>query len=138
MAGEIVNAPGLGKPVGFSHAIVTGPGDRLVHLAGQTALTPEGEIVGETLVEQFDRAAANLLEALAAAGAAAEDIVSLQIFVTDVADYRANLRELGEVWRRRFGRHYPATGLFGVVRLYDEEARVELMGTAAIAAGEGE
>lgn len=131
MANEIVNCPELGEPVGYAHAVVS-RGGTLVHLGGQTALNPAGEIVGATIVEQFDIAAGNVAAALAAAGGAPEDIVSMQIFVTDVAEYRDNLRELGAVWQRRFGRRYPASGLFGVVRLFDEEAKVELMAVAVI------
>jgi enamine deaminase RidA (YjgF/YER057c/UK114 family) len=63
-----------------------------------------------------------------------EDLVSLQIFVTDVEAYRTSQRELGEVWRARFGRHYPAMGLFGVTGLAVPEAIVELMGVAVIGA----
>ncbi len=132
MAGEIVTAPDLAAPVGYAHAVVSGPG-RLVHLGGQTALDADGAISGTTLVEQFDVAAGNVVAALRAAGGEPDDIVSMQIFVTDVADYRANLRQLGEVWQRHFGRRYPASGLFGVVRLYDEEALVELMAVAVVA-----
>lgn len=135
MASEIVTASDLAAPVGYAHAVVSGPG-RLVHLGGQTALDPQGRIKGETLVEQFDVAAGNVVVALRAAGGEPEDIVSMQIFVVDVADYRANLRRLGKVWHRHFGRRYPASGLFGVVRLYDEDALVELMAVAVIA-GDG-
>jgi len=122
MANRIVNPPELPKPSGFSHAIASG---RTVYLAGQI-----GE--GATLAEQFDGAAANLVTALAAAGGSPEDLASLQVFVTDVAEYRASLRELGQVWRNRFGRHYPAMGLFGVTELFDAAAKVELMGIAVI------
>lgn len=131
MAHEIVNAPELGEPVGYAHAVVAAPG-RLVHLGGQTALTPEGTIKGETLVEQFDVAAANVVTALLAAGGEPDDIVSMQIFVTDPADYRRQLPELGRVWRQHFGRRYPASGLFGVTRLFDAEALVELMAVAVV------
>jgi enamine deaminase RidA (YjgF/YER057c/UK114 family) len=37
------------------------------------------------------------------------------------------------VWRERFGRHYPAMGLFGVTELVDPAAKVELMGIAVLA-----
>lgn len=131
MAHEIVTAPELGEPVGYAHAVVAAPG-RLVHLGGQTALTPDGTIKGDTLVEQFDVAASNVVIALAAAGGIPDDIVSMQIFVTDPADYRRRLRELGKVWRTHFGRRYPASGLFGVTRLFDEEALVELMAVAVV------
>ncbi|MHB1810271.1 MAG: RidA family protein, partial [Solirubrobacteraceae bacterium] len=112
MAHEIITAPELAPPVGYAHAVRPAAG-RLVFLGGQTALGSDGKIVGETLPEQLDVAAGNVLVALRAAGGVAEDIVSMQIFVRDVAEYRARLRELGEVWRRRFGAHYPAAGLFG-------------------------
>ncbi len=122
MAGRIVNSPDLPEPKGFSYAVVAG---RTVYLAGQI-----GE--GKTLVEQFDGAAQNLLNALAAAGGVPEDLVTLQVFVTDVAEYRGSLRDLGEVWRGHFGRHYPAMGLFGVTELFEASAKVELMGVAVI------
>ena len=133
MANEIVTSPELAKPVGYAHAVVSGPG-RLVHLGGQTALDRGGEIVGADLPAQLDVAAANVLAALRAAGGAPTDIVSMQIFVTDVAQYRARLAELGAIWKRHFGHHYPATGLFGVTRLFDDEALIELMGVAVIGA----
>jgi enamine deaminase RidA (YjgF/YER057c/UK114 family) len=129
---EIVTAPGLAPPVGYAHAVVAAPG-RTVFLGGQTALDPDGRIVGAGLVEQFDVAAGNVVAALRAAGGRPEDIVSMQIFVTDVAAYRSSLRELGPVWQAHFGRRYPATGLFGVTRLFDDEALVELMAVAVVA-----
>ena len=103
-----------------------------MHLGGQTALSRDGEIVGRTLTEQFDVASDNLLQALTAAGAQPDHLVSLLIFVTDVPAYRAARRELGAAWRQRFGRHYPAMALLGVQELYDPGALVELVGTAVI------
>ncbi len=128
---EIVTAPELAPPVGYAHAVVAAPG-RLVHLGGQTALDADGRIAGATLPEQFDVAAGNVVAALRAAGGAPEHIVSLQIFVVDVESYRAQLGALAPVWRRHFGRRYPASGLFGVTRLFDAEALVELMAVAVI------
>jgi enamine deaminase RidA (YjgF/YER057c/UK114 family) len=132
MSNEIVTAPELAPPVGYSHAVVGAPGGRTVHLGGQTALAPDGAIVGGTLVEQFDVAAGNVLAALRAAGGAPEHLVQMLVFVTDVAEYKASLSDLGAVWKRRFGRRYPAMGLFGVTALFDEAARVELVATAVI------
>lgn len=126
---ELVNSPELAPPIGFSHAVKSG---EAVYLAGQTALDRQGKIVGTTMVEQFDRAAANLMAALEAAGGQPEDLVSLQIFVTSVDEYKAALSDLGATWRKHFGRRYPAMGLFGVTELFDPEAKVELMGVAAI------
>ena len=70
--------------------------------------------------------------ALRAAGGEPESLVSLQMFVTDVPGYKASMREIGQAWRKRFGRHYPAMGLFGVTELFEPEAQVELMGVAVL------
>ncbi len=126
---ELINSPELAPAVGFSHAVRDGD---TVYLAGQTAQAPDGRIVGDTISEQFDRAAANLMIALRAAGGDADDLVSLQVFVTVVDEYRNSLADLGRVWRRHFGRRYPAMGLFGVTELFDPAAKVELMGVAVL------
>jgi enamine deaminase RidA (YjgF/YER057c/UK114 family) len=130
---EIVTAPELAPPVGYAHAVVGAPGGRTVHLGGQTALGPDGSIHGDTFVDQFDVAAGNVVAALCAAGGEPDDLVQVLVFVTDVAEYKASLRELGEVWKRRFGRRYPAMALLGVSALFDEAAKVELVATAVIA-----
>ncbi|MBD0329995.1 MAG: RidA family protein [Thermoleophilia bacterium] len=124
MTHRIVDVPELEEPVGFAHAIVAVPG-RTVYLGGQI-----GE--GDTLVAQFDAAAARVVAALRAAGGAPDDLVSLVVYATDIDEYRASLRELGEVWRRHFGRRYPAMALVGVSRLFEPEARIELMGVAVV------
>ena len=131
-AHRIVTAPGLAEPVGYAHAVVAAPG-RTVYLGGQIAQGSDGTVRGDTVVEQFDLAAANLVAALAAAGGRPDDLVSLLVFVTDVAEYRASLSELGAVWRRHFGSRYPAVALLGVAELFEPDARVELVGTAVIA-----
>jgi enamine deaminase RidA (YjgF/YER057c/UK114 family) len=123
MPHEVFNPEELGPPSGFSHAIRSG---NAVYLAGQI-----GE--GATLVEQFDDALGNLLTAIRAAGGEVTDLVSLQVFVTDLTAYRASLPGLGKAWRKHCDRHYPAMGLFGVTGLFDPSALVELMGIAVIA-----
>ncbi|MEX2421257.1 MAG: RidA family protein, partial [Actinomycetota bacterium] len=85
-----------------------------------------------TIAEQFDRAAANVVTALAATGARPEDLVSLQIFVTDAEEYRSSLEPIGRIWRERLGRRYPAMALFEVAGLFDPAAKVELVGIAVI------
>jgi enamine deaminase RidA (YjgF/YER057c/UK114 family) len=124
---RIVTAPGLAEPIGYAHAVVAAPG-RTVYLGGQIG-------AGETVVDQFDAAAANLVTALRAAGGEPDDLVSLVIYVTDIGAYRDSLRELGEVWRGHFGRRYPALALVGVSALLEPEARVELMGVAVVPDG---
>ena len=131
MSAERVNPPELSPPAGFSHAVVA-TGSRVVFLAGQTALNADGKVVGETLPEQFERALANLLTALRAAGGAPADLARVTVYATDMADYRAHVRELGRVWRELAGRDYPAMAVVEVVRLWDDQAAVELDGFAVL------
>ncbi|MFI1166613.1 RidA family protein [Streptomyces sp. NPDC020801] len=134
MTAERVNPPGLSPPTGFSHAVVA-TGSRLVFLAGQTALDADGKVVGDTLPEQFERALANLLAALRAAGGTPADLARVTVYATDVADYRARTFELGRLWRKFAGRDYPAMAVVQVVRLWDERALVELDGFAVLDEG---
>ncbi|HEU5155925.1 MAG TPA: RidA family protein [Streptosporangiaceae bacterium] len=128
---RLVNPAELAPAVGFSHAVVAAPG-RTVYLGGQTAQRPDGTIAGATLSEQFDLALANVVTALRAAGGEPGHLVSVLIYTTDAAAYRARLRELGEIYRRHCGRHYPAMALFEVTGLFDPAAMIELVGTAVI------
>ncbi|MYS90564.1 MULTISPECIES: RidA family protein [Streptomyces] len=131
MTTERVNPPGLAPPAGFSHAVVAS-GSRVVFLAGQTALDGDGKVTGATLPEQFEKALTNLLTALAAAGGTPADLARVTVYATDVAAYRAHAPELGRLWRKLAGRDYPAMAVVEVVRLWDEEALVELDGFAVL------
>jgi enamine deaminase RidA (YjgF/YER057c/UK114 family) len=128
---ERVNPPELGKPSGYSHAVSVAA-DKIVFLAGQTALNQDNKIIGETVVEQFEQAMGNLLTALRAAGGRPADLVSVTIYIVDMDDYKAHAREIGAVWRRLVGTEYPAMAGIGVSRLWDIEALVEVQGFAAI------
>jgi enamine deaminase RidA (YjgF/YER057c/UK114 family) len=128
---RIVNPEGLASPVGYAHAIVAAPG-RLVFLGGQVAHDADGVCRGDSLVEQFERALGNVVKALESAGGSPEHLVSVQIYTTDVAAYRAAASELGELYRRAAGRHYPAMALFEVNALFDPDALVELVCTAVV------
>lgn len=130
MSHERINPDGLAPATGFSHAVRTT--GTTVHLAGQTALDAEGRIVGDGIVEQFEKAFGNLLAALDAAGGTPDRLASLTIYLVDVEAYKANAREIGRVWKRLAGAVYPATAAVGVARLWDVEALVEVQGVAVL------
>jgi enamine deaminase RidA (YjgF/YER057c/UK114 family) len=130
---ERVNPTELARPSGFAHAVVaTG---RTVFLAGQTGLDADGTIVPGGLVAQFEQALSNVLVALRAAGGGPDHLAQLTIYIVDVDAYRAQAREIGEVWRRLVGSAYPASAGVGVTRLWDAEALVELQGIAVLPGG---
>jgi len=127
----ILNPRALAPARGFSHVVVGATGTT-VALGGQTGHDSRGVMVSDDLVAQFEQAAANVAEALAAAGGRPEHLVSMQIFTTDIEHYRLSLSELADAYRRHFGRHYPAIALMGVSGLFDPAAKVELVCTAVI------
>jgi enamine deaminase RidA (YjgF/YER057c/UK114 family) len=129
---ERINPGELAQPSGFSHAVAAA-GGHLVFLAGQTGYGPDGAIVDGGLVPQFQQALSNLLTALRAAGGEPADLVSLTIYAVDLGEYRAQAREIGQVWRQRCGREYPAMAAVGVSRLWDTDALIEVQGIAVTA-----
>jgi len=128
---RIATSNALAPSSGYAHAVIAAPG-RLIFLGGQTSQDGEGICRGETLVQQFELALDNMVKALAASDARPEHLVSMQIFVTDIHEYRASLKELGLGYRRQLGRHYPAMALLEVKGLFDPAAKVELMGIAVV------
>jgi len=128
---ERINPGELARPSGFSHAVSV-PASRMVFLAGQVGMDRDGKVVSGGVVAQFEQALGNLLTALAAAGGQPGDLVSLTIYVVDLAGYQAHAKEIGAVWRRLAGAEYPAMAGVGVSRLWDPEALVEIQGIAAV------
>ena len=120
---RIVNPPQLEEPRLYANAVVAGD---TVYLAGQI-----GE--GETLVEQFEAALETVLLVLREAGGKPADLVSMQIFVTDVPAFRESFEAIDRLWRKHCGDRYPAAGLFeSLSALNQPTAMVELMGTAVL------
>lgn len=124
-----VNPPELPTPRGYSHGTLSG---NLLHLGGQTALDADMRIVAGGIVEQFRQAFGNVLTTLRAAGGEPEDLVSVTIYLTDVADYQAHGREIGRVWRELAGPVYPAMAGIGCTALWQPDALIEILGVAVI------
>lgn len=129
---EVIAPTDLPSPIGFSHGIAT-RGGRIIWLAGQNGTDADGRIVRGGMVKQIDRALENIVAVVHAAGGGATDIVKLHFYVSDIDAYRASRSALGDVWRTRFGRHYPAMMLLGVSGFFEADAVVEIDGYAVIA-----
>src|SRR6266705_3422201 len=82
MSFTFINPASLGVPRGYSNGVLSEAGGRLLFIAGQVAWDQEQRIVSTDLVEQFDRALANVITVLTEAGGQPEQIVRLTIYVT--------------------------------------------------------
>ena len=132
MRGEYINPESLGRPRGYANGVLAPAGGRLLFIAGQIAWDDEQRIVSADFVAQFDRALANVLAVVAAAGGGPEQIARLVIYVTDKRAYLARTREVGARWRARMGAHYPAMALVEVKSLLADDALVEIEGVAVL------
>ena len=124
-----INPASLAVPSGYSHGTLSG---NTLYLGGQTALDEEMKIVDGGIVEQFRQAFGNVLATLAEAGGKPSDLVSITIYLTDISDYQAHGREIGQVWRELAGPVYPAMAGIGTTALWQPEALIEIVGIAVI------
>jgi enamine deaminase RidA (YjgF/YER057c/UK114 family) len=130
MALTPVNPESLAAPRGYNHGM-KGKGE-LLFVAGQVGWTREGRVVSSDFLSQFQRALENVIDVVWTAGGQPTDIARMVVYVTDKSEYTARAREIGEVWRARMGRHYPAMALVEVKALLDDEAKVEIEAMALL------
>ena len=88
--------------------------------------------MSDDLVEQFDRALANVITIVNEAGGDPDRIARLVIYVTDKNEYRNRMKEIGERYRARMGKHFPAMVLVEVAGLLEDRAQIEIEGTAVL------
>ena len=132
MSFKFINPESLGAPRGYSNGVLSEAGGRLLFIAGQIAWDRQQQIVSVDLVEQFDRALANVITVVNEAGGKPEQIARLIIYVTDKNEYKRRLKEIGERYRARMGKHFPAMVLVEVVGLLEDDARIEIEGVAIL------
>jgi enamine deaminase RidA (YjgF/YER057c/UK114 family) len=132
MSFTFINPESLGAPRGYSNGVIAGPLGRLLFIAGQIGWDQQQRIVSDDLVEQFDRALANVIAVVNEAGHGPDRIARLVIYVTDKNEYRNRMKEIGERYRARMGKHFPAMVLVEVAGLLEDRAQIEIEGTAII------
>lgn len=95
----------------YSHAVEAGD---LVYFSGQTPLDPEtGALVAGGVAEQTKQCFRNLFAVLTAAGLTESNVVKVNVFLTDMADFAA----INAVYAEHFQSPYPARTTIGVASL---------------------
>jgi enamine deaminase RidA (YjgF/YER057c/UK114 family) len=129
---SFINPDSLGSPRGYSNGVLAEPGARLLFIAGQVAWDEEQQIVSDDLVAQFDRALANVITVATESGGIPQGIGRMVIYVTDKNEYRERMKEIGERYRARMGKHFPAMVLVEVAGLLEDRAKIEIEATAIV------
>jgi enamine deaminase RidA (YjgF/YER057c/UK114 family) len=124
---NFINPPQISPPMGYSHVAEIRSG-RIVYIAGQVALDPQGNLVGKGDLEaQADQVFRNLTAALAAVGCTSRDVAKFTVFMRDVKQVQSYRKA-----RDRFvaGGTPPASTLVEVSRLFLEDFLIEIEAVA--------
>jgi enamine deaminase RidA (YjgF/YER057c/UK114 family) len=122
---------GWAPPIGYANGIEAEAG-RIVFIAGQVGWDAGQRFASPDIAPQFGQALANVLAVLAEAGGAPQHICRITAYCCDKPGYLAARGELGAIWRRHMGRHYPAMSMIFVADLLDHPAKIELEATAVL------
>jgi 2-iminobutanoate/2-iminopropanoate deaminase len=95
----------------YSHAVLAG---KFVYLSGQTPIDPKtGKLVEGDVSAQTEQCFKNLFAVLAAGGLTSEDVVKVNVYLTNMGDFAA----MNAVYAQQFSSPYPARTTIGVAAL---------------------
>ena len=130
MAHQVITPSHFPKPKGYANGVLAQ--GRLLYIAGQIGWDKDARIVSPDFATQFLQALDNVIDVVREAGGGTEHLVKLLAFVTDLDAYRAATSAIGEGWRGRMGKYYPAMSLVKVAGLLEPGALVEIEGVAML------
>ena len=131
MSLEVLLPLGWSPPVGYANGIAV-PTGRIVFVAGQVGWDEKQQFHSDKLIPQFEQALKNVLAVLAQAGGGPNHICRMTAYCIDKPAYLLARPELGRIWRKLMGRHFPAMSMIFVADLLDHPAKIELEATAVI------
>jgi enamine deaminase RidA (YjgF/YER057c/UK114 family) len=127
---RFMNPEAIAKPGGYSHVVeITGPG-RIVYIAGQLGLKPDGKSAGDFRA-QCVQAFENLKAALAAVGAGFDDVVKLNNYLVDIPTNLPIYREVRDRYVNTA--QPPASTTVGVPALARNDALYEVEAVVMLA-----
>ena len=121
MSKKIIQASKAPKAIGtYSQAVQKG---NIVFLSGQIPLNPESMELVEGIENQIHQVFKNILAIIAAADASLDDLVKLNIYLTDLSNFAL----LNSIMKEYFSEPYPARAAIGVASL-PKDSLVEVDG----------
>ena len=129
LGNQLARSGSLAGPVAFSNAVRVS-GGTMVFVSGQLAFDHNLQLVGKgDMRAQARQVLTNLGNALSQSGAGFQDVVRVQVFVTDLTEFRA----IHEVRLEYFQTdHLPASTLVQVDGLVHPDALIEMDAVAMI------
>jgi len=127
---KIIQPDNWPKPKGYSNALM-GPG-KLLFISGQVGWDENEQFQSDCLVEQTQQALTNTLTLLRLANADVSHIARMTWYITDKQQYLDMRSDIGAVYRKIMGRHFPTMSMLEVSALMEDQAKVEIESTALI------
>jgi enamine deaminase RidA (YjgF/YER057c/UK114 family) len=130
MAHIVVHPEGWKPAKGYANGMLAE--GRTLYVGGQIGWTKDQIFEAKDFIGQMEQALRNILDVVEAAGGKAEHLTRLTWFVTDKQTYLAHQKEVGAAYRRVLGYHFPAMTMVVVSALVEDEAMIEIEGTAVL------
>lgn len=130
MTAQTIQPEGWAPARGYANGMLAADGT--LYIGGQIGWTAQQVFETHDFIGQMEQALRNIVDIVTHAGGQVSDITRLTWFVIDKAEYAARQREVGEVYRRVLGRHFPAMSMLVVAGLVEDDALLEIEATAFI------
>jgi 2-iminobutanoate/2-iminopropanoate deaminase len=119
MTRRAINTGGAAAVGPYSHAVEA---SGLLYLSGQTPMdSSTGKLAPGTIADQTAQCFKNLFAVLEAAGLTSDDVVKVQVYLTDMNDFQA----MNEIYATQFNKPYPARTTIGCASL-PMNAKIEI------------
>ena len=130
MKPETIHPEGWAPALGYANGMLMPDGT--LHIGGQIGWDKDKAFVEGGFIAQMEQALRNIVDIVKAAGGDVTDIGRLTWFIKDKREYLAKQKEVGQAYRRVFGKHFPAMSMLIIKDLVEDQALVEIEATAYI------
>ncbi len=130
MTNQIIQPDGWAPAKGYANGVLAPDGT--LYVGGQIGWDADQVFQSHDFIGQMEQALRNIVAVVEKAGGRIEDITRLTWFIIDKTEYLQRQREVGEVYRRVLGRHFPAMSMLVVAGLIEDAALLEIEATAHI------
>ena len=130
MTAKTIHPDGWAPALGYANGMLMPDGT--LHIGGQIGWNKDKVFVDGGFIAQMEQALRNIAEIVRAAGGDVTDIGRLTWFIKDKEEYLAKQREVGQAYRRVFGKHFPAMSMLVINDLVEDDALIEIEATAHI------
>lgn len=130
MTHQILHPEGWAPARGYSNGVAAR--GRTIYTGGLIGWNESCVFETDEFIGQVGKTLRNVVAVLAEGGARPDHIVRLTWYITSKAEYLADLKNLGRVYKEIIGKHYPAMAVVQVTALMEDRAKVEIEATAVI------